>query len=87
MRTAVHLAATLMAGATLAGCSNSDTFDRSTQLGASPVLPAPNEYLLPPMHVAKAVGWTGGAHDQAAGHRVQASAPDLRSAQWRRAGG
>ena len=61
MRTVVTLAATLMAGAGLAGCSNSDSFDRSAQLGSDPALPAPHQYLLPPMHVAKAVGWSNGA--------------------------
>jgi glucose/arabinose dehydrogenase len=56
-------AAPLLVGvAVVAGCSDSGaTFDRNSQMGANPVLPEQNAYLLPPMHVAKAVGWTDGA--------------------------
>lgn len=45
----------------LAGCSNSGaTFDRNSQTGPNPTLPEPQQYLVPPMHVAKAVGWKSG---------------------------
>ena len=37
-----------------------EEFDRSTQIGPNPVLPAPNAYLIPPIHVAKPVGWRSG---------------------------
>jgi glucose/arabinose dehydrogenase len=36
-----------------------DDFDVKTQIGADPVLPEPQQFLMPPMHVAKVVGWTG----------------------------
>ena len=36
------------------------TFDRETQMGPDPVLPKPKSYLIPPMKVAKAVGWHNG---------------------------
>ncbi|HEY5363156.1 MAG TPA: PQQ-dependent sugar dehydrogenase, partial [Aestuariivirga sp.] len=36
------------------------TFDRETQMGPDPVLPKPNSYLIPPMKVAKPVGWHNG---------------------------
>lgn len=46
---------------TLSGCSGGDEiFDRSSQMGPDPVLPSPRQYLVPPMHVAKAVGWKSG---------------------------
>ena len=36
------------------------SFDRTTQMGPDPVLPEPNSYLIPPMKVAKPVGWQNG---------------------------
>ena len=48
-------AATLL---TLAACGP-DPVDPHRQLGANPYLPPIHEYLLPPMHVAKVVGWNG----------------------------
>ncbi len=39
----------------LAGCNEAG--DPRTQIGANPVLPDPQQYLLPPMHVAEAVKW------------------------------
>ena len=76
MRT--RLAFALLAGASLAACSGSSSFDRSKQIGANPLLPAQNQYLLPPMHVAKAVGWSGGATPTvAAGLKITAIAKGL----------
>jgi glucose/arabinose dehydrogenase len=43
----------------LAGCGSKATIDPKTQIGANPVLPEPQAYLLPPMDVPKAIGWTG----------------------------
>jgi glucose/arabinose dehydrogenase len=34
-----------------------DDFDVRTQIGPNPVLPEPQQYLLPPMHLAAVVGW------------------------------
>jgi glucose/arabinose dehydrogenase len=34
-----------------------DNFDVRTQIGPNPVLPDPQQYLLPPMHLAGVVGW------------------------------
>jgi glucose/arabinose dehydrogenase len=34
-----------------------DAFDPMTQVGPNPVLPPPQQYLSPPMHLAKVVGW------------------------------
>jgi glucose/arabinose dehydrogenase len=36
-----------------------DDFDVTTQIGANPVLPEPRQFLMPPMHIAKVVGWKG----------------------------
>jgi glucose/arabinose dehydrogenase len=44
---------------TLAGAAPDD-FDVRTQIGPTPVLPEPRQYLLPPMHLAPVVGWKSG---------------------------
>ena len=53
------LLATAGLAAALAACSDKPA-DPSTQIGANPQLPAPHQYLVPPMHVAKAKPWTNG---------------------------
>ena len=52
----------LLSGAALAlaSCGNETPADPSTQIGANPALPAPHQYLLPPMKVAEATPWTNG---------------------------
>jgi hypothetical protein len=40
--------------------AGADNFDVRTQIGPRPVLPEPNQYLLPPMHLATVVGWKAG---------------------------
>jgi glucose/arabinose dehydrogenase len=52
----------LLSGAplALASCGNGTPADPSTQYGADPTLPAPHQYLLPPMKVAEATPWTNG---------------------------
>jgi glucose/arabinose dehydrogenase len=37
-----------------------ESFDPHTQIGPNPVLPAPHQYLFPPMHLAPVVGWKPG---------------------------
>jgi glucose/arabinose dehydrogenase len=37
-----------------------DNFDVKTQIGPHPVLPEPQQYLVPPMHLAPGVGWKAG---------------------------
>lgn len=37
-----------------------DDFDVKSQIGPNPVLPEPHQYLVPPMHLAKVVGWKDG---------------------------
>jgi glucose/arabinose dehydrogenase len=66
------------AAVALMGAGPTDTFDVKTQIGPNPVLPAPNEYLLPPMHLAPVVGWKSGeAPTVPSGLKVQAFATGL----------
>src|SRR6476659_10250942 len=53
-----RLAALLVAvaGLGLAGCDD-HAGDPKMQIGANPVLPALQQYLMPPMRIAKVVGW------------------------------
>ena len=37
-----------------------DTFDPMSQVGPNPVLPSPQQYLIPPMRLARVVGWKQG---------------------------
>ena len=53
-------------------------FDPMTQVGPNPVLPEPQQYLLPPMHLAKVVGWKEGeAPTVAPGLKIEAFARGL----------
>ena len=55
-----------------------DDFDIKTQIGPNPVLPEPQQYLMPPMHLAKVVGWKDGeAPTVADGLKVTAVATGL----------
>jgi glucose/arabinose dehydrogenase len=69
----------LLATLALAGCGNGGgDFDPRSQIGAHPVLPALQQYLIPPIHVAKVVGWNGNETPRApAGLRVEAFARKL----------
>jgi glucose/arabinose dehydrogenase len=77
LRTAALSGAALLI---LSGCTDSGaSFDRDSQVGPNPVLPEPNQYLVPPMHVAKAVGWkTGELPSVPAGLQIRAIATGLR---------
>ena len=71
----------LAAGATailigIAGCGPAP-IDPQRQVGADPYLPPIHEYLLPPMHVAKVVGWNGAAPTAASGLKVRLFAAGL----------
>lgn len=56
------LAGTCLALLALAGCSDQggDDFDVSTQVGPDPVLPEPQDSLIPDLNVAPVVGWQPG---------------------------
>src|SRR5689334_18623243 len=55
-----RLALLAAAALTLAACDNDQPMDPGAQVGANPPLPEPKQYLFPPMHVAKVVGWKQG---------------------------
>jgi len=52
--TAILLSVTALS---LIGCSD-DAADPSTQIGPNPALPEPQQYLIPPMNLAKVIGWS-----------------------------
>jgi glucose/arabinose dehydrogenase len=60
----------------LAGCGPRP-IDPHRQFGRDPYLPPLHQYLLPPMHVAKVVGWNGASPTVAPGLKVQAFATGL----------
>lgn len=52
--------------------------DPSDQIGPNPKLPEPQQYLFPPMHLAKVVGWAKGETPSVAeGLKIEAFATDL----------
>lgn len=70
-----------LAGATailfaMSGCGPSP-MDPQRQIGANPYLPPIHQYLLPPMHVAKVLGWNGAMPTAAPGLKVQPFATGL----------
>jgi hypothetical protein len=70
-RLAILLAGVACLG--LAGCDD-HAGDPKVQIGANPVLPALQQYLMPPMAVAKVVGWEKQAPTVAEGLQVHALA-------------
>ena len=75
MRTRLMLCAAALA---LAACGPAPS-DPKKQIGANPVLPDIFEYLLPPMHVVKNVGWNGAVPKAAPGLQVKALARGLKN--------
>jgi glucose/arabinose dehydrogenase len=62
----------------LAGCGEKAKVDLSQQLGNNPVLPKPQDFLVPPMQVPDGVGWKGGAKPQVvAGLQIEKIASGL----------
>jgi len=62
----------------LAACGSGPTIDPSRQIGTNPELPAPRQFLLPPMKLAKSAPWRDGETPKpAAGLRVAAFARNL----------
>jgi glucose/arabinose dehydrogenase len=61
---------------TMAGCGPAP-IDPQRQVGPNPYLPPIHQYLLPPMHVAKVVGWNGATPTAAPGLKVQLFATGL----------
>jgi glucose/arabinose dehydrogenase len=62
----------------LAGCDDSGG-DPKNQIGANPTLPEPQQYLLPPMHIAKVAQWAEGELPTVPpGMQIRALAKDLK---------
>jgi len=71
-------ALTLTAALALAACGPSP-IDPKRQIGANPYLPDIHQYLLPPMHVVRNVGWNGAAPKVPAGLKIAAMASGLKN--------
>jgi len=70
--------ALLLCGVTVAMAADNDPFDKNSQIGPNPTLPEPQQYLLPPMHLAKVVGWKDGEKPTVApGLKIEALATGL----------
>lgn len=68
---------------TLSACGNSATLSIADGMGSSPVLPLPKQSLIPTVHVATAVGWSGNAKPIAAdGLVVNVFADKLEHPRW-----
>jgi glucose/arabinose dehydrogenase len=72
-RTVMGAAAIVLA---TTGCGPAP-IDPQRQIGADPYLPPIHEYLLPPTHVTKVVGWNGAVPTVASGLKVQPFATGL----------
>jgi glucose/arabinose dehydrogenase len=75
----VRIALALAGVSTLAVAAlGAEAFDPMSQVGPHPVLPEPQQYLFPPMHLAKVVGWKQGeAPTVAPGLKIDALAQGL----------
>ena len=70
--------ALLLSSTTALPALAADDFDPMSQVGPNPVLPEPQQYLFPPMKLAKVVGWKEGETPTAApGLKVEALATGL----------
>ena len=77
LRPAARLAGICAVAWALAGCDE-NSFDRESQIGSDPKLPEPQQYLLPPLHIASVVGWRDDEKPTvAAGLKVEAIAKGL----------
>ncbi len=77
LRRITGLVLTFSATLALAGC-NDGSGDPAAEIGPNPTLPEPQQYLLPPMHLARVVGWKGNETPTVAqGLKIQAMATGL----------
>jgi glucose/arabinose dehydrogenase len=71
-------AALLATAVALAGCGGGAEYAPREQSGANPPLPAPRNYLMPPMQVPRGIGWKAGqAPTVAPGLRIERIADNL----------
>jgi glucose/arabinose dehydrogenase len=75
MRAAILAGVSVLA---LAACGDTKGGDPGTEVGQNPQLPDQNQYLFPPMHLAKVIGWKEGETPTVpAGLKIQALATGL----------
>ena len=79
LSTLARLAAVAAAGLSLVACDDAIAGDPSKQIGANPELPAPQEYLMPPMKIAPHTPWGSDTPTVPAGLQVRALASDLKN--------
>jgi len=79
MKRVLTVSALLLGSALLlVACSDDSSFDVQSQIGPNPNLPAPQQYLFPPMHLASIVGWQDGETPKVPpGFKVEALATGL----------
>ena len=78
-----RIALTCVSLLALAACGDGDKFDTASQTGADPQLPDQNQYLFPPMHLAKVVGWKEGETPSVpTGLKIEALATGLQHPRW-----
>ncbi len=70
------LACTAIVALALVGCDE-ESFDVKSQIGSNPVLPEPQQYLIPPMKVAKTTSWGSETPTVPSGLQVHALATGL----------
>jgi glucose/arabinose dehydrogenase len=72
------LALTCGSALTLAACNDDSSFNPQDQVGPNPPLPEPQQFLFPPMHLSKIVGWKEGEKPTVAqGLKIEALATGL----------
>jgi len=70
--------ALLCASAATSNARGADSFDPMSQVGPNPVLPDPQQYLFPPMRLARVIGWKQGEMPTVApGLKIEALAQGL----------
>jgi glucose/arabinose dehydrogenase len=79
MNKSIWLGALALAfAAVLGGCNSKAGLTSAQQTGSNPPLPAPQNFLLPPMRVPNGVGWKQGQMPQvAAGLKIEKIASGL----------
>src|SRR5579864_6931571 len=74
----IAMLALLCASSVALTARGEDTFDPMGQVGSNPMLPPLQQYLFPPMHLARVVGWKQGETPTVApGLKIEPLAQDL----------
>ena len=79
LKSTVGRFALVCAAALLVAACDQEAGDPRTQIGANPRLPDPQQYLMPPMHIATHAPWGNDTPAVPAGMQVKALASDLKN--------